>query len=333
MSSAAESKIDPGGDIPRPESLGGYYRKIIQIKATDSPNVKYGLWEQQQGLPTSDTIIIPGVKPYGIYLEELATMDPIKLTVTHGAEFYEGAEVKMFPPVWLTASQEAARGLNPDRPAVTIGIDPAEGGALTALVAVDRKGVIDIEARKTPDTTVIPSMILAFARKHRVTDPQNWLIDRGFGYSHACTLRKQGYRIRTVAFGESVTPMPRRGTTQLEQRKIQQEERYAFLNRRAEMYWLLREAINPGIIEGKATRVPFAIPTQYVELLRQLKPIPIEYDGEGRLRLPPKQAPREGYTGKTMTQLIGCSPDHTDALVLAHYGLTNKQYRPNAGSI
>ena len=73
------------------------------------------------------------------------------------------------------------------------------------------------------------------------------------------------------------------------------------------------------------TGAGYALPEHFTELRRQLAPIPLRYDSEGRLILPPKHK-TDGSDSKieTMVDLIGCSPDEADALVLATFGIMNK---------
>ena len=60
---------------------------------------------------------------------------------------------------------------------------------------------------------------------------------------------------------------------------------------------------------------------EQVELLRQMRPMPLLYDQEGRMRMLPKHKKDPDSTEKTLTDLIGCSPDEADALVLAVHGM------------
>ena len=76
----------------------------------------------------------------------------------------------------------------------------------------------------------------------------------------------------------------------------------------------------------------FGIPTKFPALRQQLAPIPIQYDGEGKIVLPPKYKKDRNSTQITLTELIGHSPDEADALALAVYGLTKKQRRNTAGA-
>jgi hypothetical protein len=141
------------------------------------------------------------------------------------------------------------------------------------------------------------------------------LFDRGGGgLQHADNLRERGYKVRTVGFGESVSPERKRGTTILPVKIEQDEERYTYKNRRAEMYHSIRLAIDPSESTQFGT------------------PIPLKYDREGRIELPPKNKKDKDSKEVTLIELIGHSPDEADALALAMYGLVNKKRKPTAGA-
>lgn len=294
----------------------GLKRKVIRIKAEDSPNVRLALAEMAAGQEPSGHVLIPGVKQYWEYAVNRRDWDPHQQCVSLDADWYQGPGVLMYPPEWLNAAERRAVTLvGVKRSAKAIGVDTGEGIADTSLAVVDEMGLIELESRKTPDTSEIPGWVLAFARKHAVP-PDRIMFDRGGGgYEHACTLRKMGYDVRTVAFGSTIVPDKKmRGVvTILKERVNKEEEKYAYKNRRAEMYHMLRLRLKTG----------FALPKEYVELRRQLAPVPLWYDEEGRIYLPPKQ-PKSGddEDKMTMVKLLGCSPDQSDALVLAVYGMS-----------
>jgi hypothetical protein len=309
----------------------GLKRKVIRIKAEDSPNVRYALAEIAAGREPSGRVLVPGVKQYWEYISNRRDWDSHQQCVSLDADWYQGANLLWFPPDWLNLAEQAAEKLAPDRKAKCIGIDTAEGGDETSMAAVDDAGLIELRSKRTPNTAVIPGEALAFAREMGGVAPENILFDRGGGgYEHACVLRRMGYNVRTVGFGEAVVPpLKRKGNvTQLPTRIEQAEERYAYKSRRAEMHGILRRMLDPHYDEaGKPTRQVFAIPRKYVELRRQLTPIPMWYDDEGRLTLPPKQLrsdEKDKDSKLTIEKLLGCSPDQSDSLILAVFGLVSK---------
>ena len=291
---------------------------MIRIRAEDSPNVRLALAEIAAGQEPSGRVLIPGVKQYWEYAVNRRDWDAHQQCVSLDADWYLGQEVLMFPPEWLNAAERRARLLvGTKRTAKAMGIDTGEGVADTAMAVVDELGLIELESRKTPDTSEIPGMVLAMARKHSVP-PDRIMFDLGgVGRQHACQLRGQGYHVRTVAFGATIAADKKmRGVVSpLKERIDEDEEKYAYKNRRAEMYHMLRLRL----------KEVFAIPREYVELRRQLAPVPLLYDEEGRIYLPPKQLKMGDNEDKvTMVKLLGCSPDQSDALVLAVYGMSIK---------
>ncbi len=163
-------------------------------------------------------------------------------------------------------------------------------------------------------------------------------LDRGGGGKQvADELRSRGHNVRTVAFGEAVGPEPRVGTAQLSERVDQKEERYAYVNRRAQMYGLLREYLDPVREETPGAVPAFAMPAgaygpAYARLRQQLAVMPLLYDKEGRLRMPPKRrTPGTTSAEKSLEELIGHSPDEADAVVLALYAMTSKPRKVRVG--
>ena len=309
-----------------------YHRKVLRIRAEDSPNVRYGMAEIAAGLKPSNKIIIPGVLPYSDYAHRRATWDKIRQRIGLDGLFYEGGEVLMFPPDWLNASERAADELvlhNTPRIAKGIGVDPAEGGDHTAMCAVDEWGVVDLVSVKTPDTSVIRRMMISFMAKHGVPADRVCIDRGGGGKEHADYLRADhGLSVRTVAFGEAADLGFQRARLQFQHRVHQAEQKGEYKNRRAQLYGELRSRLDPSLNEK-----PFAIPKRYQELRRQLSPIPLLYDSEGRLYMLPKRKSTPTSQQPSLTDLIGCSPDEVDAMVLGLFAMSHKSVRPKAGAL
>jgi hypothetical protein len=309
--------------------MSRYYRKIIRIRAEDSPNVRWGLEQRSRGLEPTGEVLLPGVLPWIDYAKRRVTWDKVRQCIGLDAEFYEGAENLLFPPDWLNAAARRAEELRyVARTAIAIGVDPGEGGAETTMAAVDKRGLIELVAKKTPDTSVITSELLAFAKKHSVPSHKVYMDRGGGGKQHADRLRSMGYEVVTVAFGEVPSLEIRYSRYPVSDRREQQEEKYAYVNRRAEMYGLLRSKLDPA-----ANPEGFALPADYTELRRQLAPIPLTYDPEGRLYLLPKDKKDPQSKQKTLKELLGCSPDQADALVLAVWGSEHVGTRRKVGAI
>lgn len=326
------------GDI-KSEDGTFYHRKVIKITAEDSPNVQYARAEIAAGKTPSNKILIPGVKQYATLLKHRKLWDKVRQCIGLDAEFYEGAEILLFPPVWLNQAEDNARERSGTKLKRYMGCDPAEGGDNTCWCVIDRLGLIALISFKTPDTSVITSKTLALMREYEV-EPESVLFDRGGGgKQHADNLRRQGFSVRTVAFGESVKPERKRGLTTFDRRKEEDEEHYIYKNRRAEMYGLASLYIDPKEETG------FGMPAEIIgqkrpdggpSLREQLAVFPKLLDGEGRIYLPPKNKPSKTSTLKpedTLIGMIGCSPDEADAFVMAIYAMLSKPVRRTAGVV
>lgn len=323
------------------------YRKIIRIRATDSPNVALGLIQRQQGRVPTGEVIIPGVLPWFDYVQRVAVWDKVRQTIGLMAEFYEGSEILMFPPEWLDRAERIARELRgKHRQARGLGCDPAEGGASTSMSAVDEYGLIEVLSKRTPDTSVITGEAIAFMRRHNCP-PERFCFDAGGGGTeHADRLRSQGYNVRTIPFGAAVSLPMKRGKHTMEKRREVVEDRYVYLNRRAEMYGELRMLLDPApTADSKGNLIPsrgFGLPAEFKDIRQQLAPIPLLYDDEGRMLLLPKgtRGHDEGGPGAadgkakrpTLVQLIGRSPDEADSLALAVHAMLHDAPRSAAGT-
>lgn len=315
-----------------------YIRRVIRIRATDSPNVQRGLKQRANGVTPDDMVVIPGVITYGLYRKRMRTWDKIRRTIGLHAQFYLGAELLLFPPDWLDHSEELALELlnsNVKRQAISIGADVARGGDSTSFYGVDWHGVVDKETRKTPDSSKIKGSLLAFARRLGVPDSMCFLDSGGGGGQIYDELKSAGHRMNLVYFGGTPVIELKRAQTQIEERRDIQEDKFTYKNLRAQMYHDLSVLMDPN-----GERGGFAIPAEYERLRRELSPIPKLYDGEGRIVMLPKDldtSKKEANEDrvKSLKQLIGWSPDEADALVLAVHGLLKKKRRPrlSGGSV
>lgn len=314
-----------------------YHRKIIRIRAEDSPNVQRGLHQRANGLIADNAIVTPGVLTLAEYDKRRKLWDKVKQCIGLDAQFYLGAELLLFPPDWLNAAEERydmLKGIK--RKARAIGIDPAEGGDKTSMCAVDEFGVVELVSRRTPNTSVITSEAIAFGKRHDVP-PEYWVFDRGGGgKQHADRLREQGYEVRTVAFGESLLLEQRYRQAFVPEKRENREERYAYVNRRAELYGELSLWFDPSVDDAPRCAIPRncmgndADPDS--ELRHQLAPIPKQYDAEGRLKLMPKNNPANPDDQRTLIKLIGHSPDEADSFALARWGMSNKPINVTVGA-
>lgn len=301
-----------------------FLRKTIRMRAEDSPNVKYSLERVRAGLDPGEEIV-PGVLSYDNYVLRRRDWDEIKQCVCMDARFYKGSNNLLYPPDWLNQCEKFHAELERDnvfRKATALGIDPAEGNAETCGILTDEYGIIPGGVRICQTggqgvnaTNSIVAWVIGMIEECDL-ECENVLLDAGGGGRQiADILRGKGYPVRTVGFGEKVTPdedLPYRKRSRSRWLRMKEKERkYVCKNKRAEMYFALRDKTDP---RGDG---PYAIPPEEVELRRQLALMPLMQDGEGRYFLPPKYKRNPKSKEKTLTQIIGRSPDRADALVLS----------------
>ena len=316
------------GPQPDPSGMDRLLRNVIHIDGLDSPNVKIGMHRASQCIPGPHPLLIPGLLSYDEYLVRDQEWDEVKKTMRLRGRFYEGEQTMLFPVEWLDLSQSRYRelaGQKEPRRAEAMGVDVAGGRDLSAWTVVDRHGVLHMHCEATPDTTRIVDITIRLLQDFSLS-PLNAIFDAGGGGKQIVDrLRQLGYRVRAVAFGGSTSEAKTKAKSKL---RDQKEVRLAYKNRRAEMYGNLRKIVNPH------DNVVFALPDrgQDAELLREeLSILPLQYNEEGKMYLPPKDLPRsEPGKGRrtqatTLRAMLGRSPDRADALVLAVDGMLHKK--------
>lgn len=201
-----------------------------------------------------------------------------------------------------------------------LGVDAGAGKSLSAWTVVDALGILHTFAIPTPNTMAIAGHTLRIMREWNIPSNRVCFDNGGGGGTIADLLREKGKRVRTVSFGSAPTPTkpPKRPG---EKRKAA-DERQMYKNRRAEMYGMLRDALDP---QKHQDVLPFAIPPTEEELMQEMRPMPLLYDSEGKMYLPPKRR-KPGSTDKqaTIEEILGHSPDRLDSLVVALFALKTR---------
>jgi hypothetical protein len=308
-----------------------YLRKIIHIGAEHSPNVALGLAQQAAGLEPTNEELLPGVISWQLYQHRLRTWDKQRIVVGLDGQFYEGAAQFMFSSDWMSESNKRAALLNikARTKAKALGIDTAEGGDKTCWAVVDEDGLIELESFQTPNTDVICGRTIAKLKAYGI-DPTMVLFDQGGGgKEHAQRLQGMGYPVNYISFAAAPTPEPVRHLVPFDEKVAARKERLTYKNKRVEMYYMLHLRMDPVRTEGEV----FAIPSSETELMRQMAVFPITYDQEGVMVLPPKSKRDPKDTRTTITEMLGCSPDETDALVLAAYAMEEKSSAITVGAM
>jgi hypothetical protein len=313
-----------------------YYRKVIRIRAEDSPNVARGLEMRRRGLKADGSVVLPGVLSLDDYDTRRKMWDQQRQKVGLDGDFWEGQETLLVPQDWLDAAVRFAKVRPKADTERWMGMDSGEGGDDSCWVINDRFGILHVLSLKTPDTNVCYGMTLELMRQWNVK-PDHVVFDLGGGgREHAHRLRASGYQVRAVGFGKAPSVDPKRSTTQFVERRDVKEDQYAYVNRRSEMYYdfrlLLERDKDGGFIKAFDNPLGFALPSPMCdELIRQISVVPLTTDGEGRFKLIPKQNPDDPKDPMTFKYLIGRSPDQADAFACSLYGMTHKPIKTSAG--
>lgn len=322
------------GDKADPAGGKGLMRKVIHIDAVNSPNYLYGEALRKLGVKGPYPSIIPGVCSHADFLRRSSSWDKVKRQMRLHGKFYEGEENLLFPPNWLDRAEEAYMALNPlgydnyngklngrTGPRY-MGVDTGAGRDLTVYTIIDRLGVIHQRFEQTPNTMDIIQAVLKLKLEWNIPDGHVVFDAGGGGKQLVDRLREMGHMaIRSIPFGGSVSTQPGvklRG----KQAKINATEtQQVYRNRRAQMYGLMRELINPD------NEIIFGIPMELHHMREEFAILPLQYDSEGLLYLPPKDDPPKRTTSSaksetiTLKKLLGRSPDRADSLVLAVYAM------------
>ncbi|HUY34666.1 MAG TPA: hypothetical protein VMV69_18115 [Pirellulales bacterium] len=319
------------GDQSHPDGSGRLFRKVIHVSGDDSPNVIAARQWKKDGRVGPPPLPVSGILSYDQYLERRANWPPDKVRSRLLGLFPDEAERKLFPPDWLDLAQRLGaklRLIDDSRFADeshALGIDVAQGGGdLTVWCVVCRFGVRRVLAKPTPNTAEIAGMTLRLMKEFGIRGSAVAFDAGGGGKQIADMLRDRGYaQIVDVEFGGA------------------SREPDEYKNRRAEIYGELRKALEPTAairrlldLEPAAWRAKnlhcLALPPDDALLRQDLAVLPLMRDGEGRLRLPPKDVGRK-TTGRcepcVRALLHGRSPDRGDALALAFFAWSRLRER------
>jgi hypothetical protein len=291
------------GDVPDPAGRAALLRKVIHVSGMDSPNVKAGLRWKELGRTGPPPALIPGLLSYDEFVRREATWDPVKKTTRLYGRFYEGDQALLFPMHWLDAAMNKARWseLQQRRRTVeAIGVDVAFGGRdQTCWTLVDHASVIEQIVLDLENTTEITGRTVRLIEEHNLPASRVAMDAGGGGKQIADRLHELGYYVRAVGFGEAA------------------DDSQAYKNRRAELYGNLRRIFDPERESGG-----FQLPPLASELRQELAVLPLQYDSEGRMFLPPKdRRPNQATHATSIRELLGRSPDRADSLALAAWAL------------
>jgi len=179
---------------------------------------------------------------------------------------------------WLSWIEAAARVREGEKEAVYAGVDVAGPGKdETCAYVISNGAVLEWKAWSQPDPR---GEVVAFLSQWRDRLKVTRVDSTGIGFHFVTHLRDQGFTVVAVNNGESADDPAR------------------FQNRKAQMYWALREQMQAGKISGLTDPV----------VQEQLAGIRYEIDGAGRTVIESKESARRRGVR---------SPDRAEALILA----------------
>ena len=201
-------------------------------------------------------------------------------------------DLQLIPTDWIREAQQRWTPKPPDGvPMCAIGLDVAQGGEDNTVLAPRHDGwyapLIAIPGKKTPFGADVAGYVI----RHR-RDEATVVIDMGGGYGGASYehLQENGVEVKAYKGAES-------STARTKDRKL------GFHNKRAEIHWKFREALDPSQPGGS----PIALPPD-PELVSDLASIRLAGMDIKGIQLEPKKA---------LVKRIGRSPDRGDAVVMA----------------
>jgi hypothetical protein len=313
------------GHQHHPTETNRLLRWVRHISPEESPNIIVSRQMDRDGQPGPYPETTPGILSREEFDEWNASWTGARKRMRLFGLLPDEAEQKLFPPAWLDLAQrlgqrvrehEARGGKRRDGP-WSLGVDVAQGGGdLTVWVVLGRWGVRHVLAKPTPNTAEISGQTIRLMEQFRIRPSAVAFDSGGGGKQIADFLRDRGHEgILDLQFGSTA------------------DDAVKYRNRRTELYGDLREAMEPAERLTKLDELPcekWPAEARCISfspddgLMRDdLAVLPLTYDSEGRLRLPPKDHGRTRESGQRelcVRELLGGrSPDRGDALALAYY--------------
>ena len=270
--------IVPEGYFYESHQPGANFHQIA-ISSLESPNVQAGKIVVS-GLTTAEWC--------DEMLAEWGERSPVYQSRVLG-EFPEVGEDTLVPKPWAAAALERGNAWNGNGPdvdteTIALGCDVARYGAdLTVICIADKHGLRHMEARAKASLMDTVGRVKRLREEWNVPETGVAVDDTGVGGGVTDRLWELDVGVAPINFGE---------------RAIDHEH---YANKRTEIYWNMREALNP---EKGAT---FGIPERFREAVRELSVPHYAYTSKGQIKLESKD---------DIKKRLGKSPDHADALAL-----------------
>ena len=218
-------------------------------------------------------------------------------------EFPEESDSRLVPLAWLHAAQERFNSTCDcaDESALRMGVDVARYGAdQTVIVLADAAGLRDIFAASGLSTMETAGRVISLAREFGIRPESIAVDDIGVGGGVTDRLREQDWPVQAI--NAASRPMS-----------------VNFANRRAELFWAAREALNP---DGPR---PISLPRgKFERLSNELSQISYHFDSRGRILVESKDQIRTR---------LGASPDYADAFALTFAAALSPEHEPRIWAV
>ncbi len=200
---------------------------------------------------------------------------------------------QMIPTQWVRDAMDRWEPHAPTGiPMCTIAADVAQGGGDKSVFARRHDGwfakLVEVPGIETPDGPAVASRILGLRRNEATI-----VVDAGGGYGGSTIDHLKDNGLKPYAYKGAAKSL-----------RSTQDKTLKFVNRRAEAYWKLREALDPSQYQGS----PLALPPDQ-ELLADLTTPTFEVTASG-IKMMIK---------KDVVKLLGRSPDKGDAVVMCWF--------------
>ncbi len=200
-------------------------------------------------------------------------------------------DFQVIPTQWIREAQARWRPEPPAHaPMSALAVDVAQGGADTTVFAARYDGwfapLEQVPGKDTPTGNEIAGLVIAKRRNSCTV-----VIDMGGGYGGAALMRLKDNQIEAVGH---------KGAEKSIRRSADQQ--FGFFNKRAEVYWRFREALDPAQDGGSMVALP-----DDPELVSDLTAPRFEITSSG-VKITPKEQ---------LIETLGRSPDKGDAVVMA----------------
>jgi len=204
-------------------------------------------------------------------------------------EFPDSAEDSIIPRAWVEAAMK--RDIPEiDKAALQLGCDVARYGSdRTVLCIRDKHAVRHVEWHLKKSTMDTAGRVKAVARDWAIRAENVAIDDTGVGGGVTDRLRELGMRVHGVNFAARAADPSR------------------FANMRTEMYWNLRQALNPELEQARSGAGALAIPRSNADLCAEISLPAYGYASAGQIKLESKD---------DIKRRLGRSPDLADALAL-----------------